>query len=196
MYGRFLAACGGDRAEVRGGDVPGPALAFVQTHCALVREEPFLTGLGAVGSGHEWAIPKMFDAVIPGLRRAGFSEEEIAYFTLHVEQDDDHGSWLEEALVEYASTPQAQAQIRRGALLSLEARKRFWDGVQSAIVHWRQPRAIRADGPKPRSLASEVFLTLWDGSSVARSVEARWRSVRAGRPQTIDGLLEQARSIG
>jgi len=196
MYGRFLAACGGDPVEVREGMVPRPALEFVKTHCALVREEPFLTGLGAIGPGHEWAIPKMFDAVIPGLRRAGFSEQEIAYFTLHVEQDDDHGSWLEEALVEYATTAEAQAQIRRGALLSLEARKRFWDGVQSAIVHWRQPRAIRADGPKPRSLAAEVFLTLWDGSALARSVESHWRSAWAGRQPTIDGLLERARSIG
>jgi len=30
--------------------------------------------------------------------------------------------------------------IRRGALLSLEARAKFWTGVQDKVVRWRQPR--------------------------------------------------------
>src|SRR5262249_50910364 len=143
--------------------VGAPAHAFVRAHRRIVAREPFLVGLGAVGPGHEWAIPRMFAAVIPGLRRAGFSEEEIHYFTLHVEQDLDHGAWLEEALVRLGGTPEAQAMIRRGALLSLEARGAFWTGVQSAVVRWRQPRAARPDGPRPRSLPHEIALTAWDG---------------------------------
>ena len=129
LYGRFLDATGGDHRDRLAMRVPGPALRFIDTHRRLVRSQPFLAGLGAVGPGHEWAIPEMFHAVIPGLRRAGFTEAEIGYFTLHVEQDDDHGAWLEEALVDYAVTAEARAQIRRGALASLDARDRFWDGV-------------------------------------------------------------------
>ncbi len=95
LYGDFLRACGGDAGILDGGPVPQPAFEFVKTHRELVRTQPFLVGLGAVGPGHEWSIPAMFEAVIPGLRRAGFDEEEMSYFTLHVEQDGDHGSWLE-----------------------------------------------------------------------------------------------------
>ena len=94
----FLQAAGGSPDEVRAERLRRPAHAFISLHRSLVSQRPFLEGLGAVGPGHEWAIPKMFKAVIPGLRRAGFDEAEIAYFTLHVEQDDDHGAWLEEAL--------------------------------------------------------------------------------------------------
>ncbi len=47
--------------------------------------------------------------------------------------DVDHGEWQEQALMHHAHSDEAQVQIRRGALLSLTARERFWDGVQTRI---------------------------------------------------------------
>ena len=161
LYESFLRAAGG--RPKRGGDTaPAPAREFIAEHLRIVEQEPFLVGLGAVGPGHEWAIPKMFAAVIPGLRRAGFDEQAIGYFTLHVEQDEDHGAWLESALERFATNDRARAEIRRGAMLSLEARRKFWGGVQSAVVKWRQPFSVRQDGVVPRSILHEVALTAWD----------------------------------
>ena len=194
MYGHFLTAAGGSPTASRRRSVPGPAYRFVTTHQALVRDQPFLVGLGAVGPGHEWAIPKMFDAVIPGLRRARFSEDEIAYFTLHVEQDDDHGAWLEEALAGYAHSRQAQEQIHFGAMRSLDARKEFWDGVQRAIVRYRQPQMIRQDSDQPRSIAQEVLLLAWDRSPANRVENWLRRQVAASRPD-IDALVADGRSL-
>lgn len=114
---------------------------FVGEHLRICREEPFLVGLGALGPGHEWAIPKMFSHIIPGLERAGVSYEERKYFDLHTEQDIDHAAWMTEALELLARTPASQAQVRQGALLSLKARYRFWTGVERRIVSWRQPFA-------------------------------------------------------
>jgi pyrroloquinoline quinone (PQQ) biosynthesis protein C len=140
LYREFLLACGARPGQE--GETPlHPAVpAFIREHLRLVQEEPFLVGLGAVGPGHEWSIPKMFQAILRGLRRAGFHETEIAYFALHVEQDVDHGAWLEEALERFSAEPSQQQLIRRGALMSLEARARFWSGVQDKIVRWRQPK--------------------------------------------------------
>lgn len=195
MYARFLGAAGGDSQRVRTQRVPPPAHQFITTHRRLVSERPFLEGLGAVGPGHEWAIPKMFDAVIPGLRRAGFEDHEIAYFTLHVEQDDDHGAWLEEALAEYASTPEAQAQIRRGALASLEARYRFWEGVQRQIVLFRQPRSVRQDGVATRALGHELLLTAWDAVPGTEAVERQWTRLRARLRPTLTDVLRQTHEL-
>ena len=194
MYGRFLESCGGNVEQCRHRPVPSPAYQFITTHQALVRDQPFLVGLGAVGPGHEWAIPKMFDAVIPGLRRAGFTEEEIAYFTLHVEQDDDHGAWLEEALAGYAHTRETQEQVRAGTLASLDARKAFWDGVQRAIVRYRQPQMIRQDGDRPRTIFEEVFVMAWDRSP-ARALEGWVRKRAAKERPEIDVLLANGRSL-
>jgi len=193
LYGKFLRACGGDAASVHDGNVPAPAHGFIRAHRRIVEREPFLVGLGAVGPGHEWAIPRMFDAVIPGLRRARFTEEEIHYFTLHVEQDVDHGAWLEQALERFGSSEEARAQIRRGALLSLDARERFWSGVQRAIVVYRQPRAVRPDGSSPRSIAHEVLLTAWDGARVARALEGAFAEIARRTRPTLGELLEEVR---
>jgi len=196
LYGTFLKACGGDPTVEPAGRVRQPAHEFIATHRQIVKTRPFLEGLGAVGPGHEWAIPKMFHSVIPGLRRAGFSEEEINYFTLHVEQDGDHGAWLEEALARYATNDEARGQIRRGALASLEARRRFWDGVQQAVIRYRQPRAARPDGPTPRSVLHEIALTAWDGFALGQRVEARVRSAIEQRRLTLRQTIEQGRQLG
>ena len=46
------------------------------------------------------------------------------------------------ALANFASTEKAQAEIRRGTLLSLEARARFWDGVRSKVLSSSQGNEI------------------------------------------------------
>ena len=186
LYAAFLDSAGGDSARELEGPVRRPAARFIAAHRHLVRARPFLEGLGAMGPGHEWAIPKMFNAVIPGLRRAGFTEPEIHYFTLHVEQDKDHAAWLTQSLARYATTEEARAEIRRGALVSLELRYQFWTGVQTAVVGWRQPRAARPDGPKPRSVLGEVLLTAWDGSPRARAAEQSARKVADQLANTWD----------
>ncbi|MDB4935159.1 MAG: hypothetical protein JWP87_2131 [Labilithrix sp.] len=207
LYGHFLRSCGrscesndtssreslSSVPDEKDSKVPEPALAFIREHRRIVNEEPFLVGLGAVGPGHEWAIPKMFASVIPGLQRAGFTPDEIAYFTLHVAQDVDHGRWLEEALVRFGTTHEARRQIRRGALLSLEARGRFWSGVQRAVVRWRQPRAIRPDGATPRTILQEVLVTAWDGMPRLRALEARYDALRKRWHPSINELVEQGR---
>jgi len=195
LYARFLRACGSTVPDdPEASRVPGPANAFIAEHRRIVAEEPFLVGLGAVGPGHEWAIPKMFAAIIPGLKRAGFTPEEIDYFTLHVEQDVDHGTWLEEALAQFGDSEEARSQIRRGAMLSLEARGRFWSGVQRAVVRWRQPNAVRVDGPTPRTIAREILLTAWDGSKRLRALESTFDSLLARRRPTLSELVEESRS--
>jgi len=195
LYSRFLESTGADSAGVEERPMPAPAMRFVATHRRIVRTQPFLVGLGAVGPGHEWAIPQMFDAVVAGLRRAGFSETEIDYFTLHVEQDADHGLWLEEALERLATSDEARRQIRDGTWASLDARERFWTGVQRAVVRYRQPRAPRPDGPTPRSTLHELFMTAWDGSDRARALEASYHGLRERRVPTIASFLEANRSL-
>ena len=164
LYLEFLRACGIDEGEQLRTPLHRDVTGFVAQHLQICRDEPFLVGLGAVGPGHEWAIPKMFPMIVRGLRNAGFGEDEILYFTLHLEQDEDHGAWLEEALVRYAGGEQAQRQSWRGTMLSLAARRRFWSGVQDKVVRWRQPRNMnlrsqsRREGHDP---TGEMDLATW-----------------------------------
>lgn len=151
LYRGFLLACGAEPGEELSTPLHPAVTGFIAEHERICDEEPFLVGLGALGPGHEWSIPRMFPPIVRGLRRAGYEGWEILYFTLHMEQDVDHGAWLEEALARYAVDDEHQAQVRRGALLSLEARSRFWSGVQDKIVRWRQPKNVHLRSQaKPR----------------------------------------------
>jgi pyrroloquinoline quinone (PQQ) biosynthesis protein C len=140
LYASYLRAAGVPAGRELDTPLHPAVTGFILEHYRICREEPFLVGLGALGPGHEWSIPRMFPPIVRGLRRAGFREDEILYFTLHLEQDIDHGLWLEEALARYADTERAQAEILRGTMLSLEARRVFWSGVQDKVVRWRQPK--------------------------------------------------------
>ncbi len=172
LYRGFLAACGAKPEEIEGTLLHKAIPAFIAEHLRVCREEPFLVGLGALGPGHEWSIPRMFPLIVKGLRRAKFSPEEILYFTLHMEQDIDHGAWLEEALAVYASTQEAQDQIRRGALLSLEARARFWSGVQDKVVRWRQPGNLhlRSQNRDGYDATGEITLREWRAKLASQRV--------------------------
>jgi len=206
LYAKFMVSAGSDMVRLETSasvvkvvnradyHVPAAALAFIDEHRRIVSEEPFLVGLGAVGPGHEWSIPFMFDAIVPGLRRAGFDEAEIEYFTLHCEQDIDHGTWLAEALSRYVGTEDARRQIRRGAMLSLDARCRFWDGVQQAVVKFRQPRAPRPDAATPRTLAHEIALSTWEALGVTRRLEDKLQLRRKRKRPTVDELMMSVRA--
>lgn len=143
LYRGFLAAAGAQAGEERRTPLAKEVVAFINRHLDLTARGPFLVGLGAVGPGHEWAIPHMFPPLITGLRRAGFAEDEIDYFTLHLAQDENHGAWLEEALVRYCDTEAGRMQVRQGALASLEYRRRFWLGVETRVLSGRQPRSAQ-----------------------------------------------------
>lgn len=148
LYLNFLRAAGVTPAEALTTPLSPSVVGFVADHLRLTREGPFLYALGAVGPGHEWAIPHMFPPLVTGLRRAGFGEEELGYFTLHLQQDEDHGAWLEEALARFCVSEAEQRQVREGCLRSLALRQAFWSGIERRIVAFRQPHAVgfgRAD---------------------------------------------------
>ncbi len=132
-YRVFMHACGWRDDELTAIALHPAVTGFIVEHLRLCTESPFLVGLGAVGPGHEWAIPVMFENILRGLRQAGFAENEIEYFTLHTLQDVDHAAWLEEALERFATTPEAQAEVRAGCLQSLAARERLWWGIADKI---------------------------------------------------------------
>lgn len=132
-YRVFMRASGWRDGQIEAIRLHPAVPQFLEEHLRLCCEGDFLVGLGAVGPGHEWAIPAMFHEVLKGLRAAGFAEDEIGYFTLHVQQDQDHGAWLEEALLRLAVDEASQAAIREGCLLSLAARERLWWGIADKI---------------------------------------------------------------
>ena len=132
-YRAFMHAAGIAPGSEENYPLHPEVVGFIREHYRICTQEPFLVGLGAIGPGHEWAIPTMFEHVMRGLRKAGLDGPDVTYWSMHLDQDADHGAWLEEALVAFCASEETRRQIRRGALLSLKAREQFWWGVLDKI---------------------------------------------------------------
>ena len=133
LYRKFLRALGLTEQDWDRAEALPETRDFITRHIELTSLRHYVVGLGAVGPGHEWAIPTMFTYLLEGLRKVGVEEKPLGYFTLHITQDLEHGRLLRLALARFAETPANQERIAEGARASLDARARFWDGLQRAV---------------------------------------------------------------
>lgn len=159
LYLRFLRSAGLTDELGLDGETPDEELArilrreivlfretreFIDRHVQLSRS--FLAALGALGPGHEWAIPAMFRPLIEGLKRyqkrQGISLD-ITYFTVHVEADEKHGELLRQALVLNAGSRADQEAIRLGAEGSLALRATFWEALYQHVLKSSDPQIER-----------------------------------------------------
>lgn len=133
LYRRFMRAVGFSEGEWDRVP-PLPAThAFVQTHLDMTLRS-WLETLGAVGPGHEWAIPLMFPYLIQGIERsAALPPDALEYFRLHIDVDVRHGEALREGLTRWARDPTNQEDILRGARRSLETRAAFWSALEEQL---------------------------------------------------------------
>ncbi len=139
LYRRVLRAVGFGEGDWDQVPLLPATHAFVQTHLDMTLRS-WLEALGAVGPGHEWAIPLMFPHLVQGIERSlPLERAALEYFQLHINLDIEHGRALEESLLRWATTDENQDTIRRGARRSLEARAAFWSAVGEQLfpdVSW------------------------------------------------------------
>ncbi len=145
LYRRFLTSLGVAADAIDCQPLDDTVWDFVEGHLRTCRSEPYLVGLGALGPGHEWAIPDMFSRIVPALEAHGVAAADALYFTAHQEQDVDHGAWMSEALRRLVTTPADAALVRRGALWSLDLRAALWDAVLARLDHGPAPGAEAQD---------------------------------------------------
>ncbi len=133
LYRRFMRAVGfGEGEWDRVPRLPATR-AFVQTHLDMTLRS-WLETLGAVGPGHEWAIPLMFPYLVQGIERSvPLEPSALEYFRLHIDLDVKHGQMLEQCLIRWAGSEANREEIRRGALRSLEARAVFWGALAEQL---------------------------------------------------------------
>jgi len=135
LYRKFLNRLGlSDEAWGRVSVLP-EVTAFVDGHMALTRGGDFIAGLGAVGPGHEFSIPTMFSYLVAGLQKnTDLSADDMEYFTLHIEEDKEHAVVFNKLISRHLDTEAGRIRLREGTMQSLFLRKRFWDGLNGALL--------------------------------------------------------------
>ena len=134
LYRNFLKVVGLEEEHWGRVEQLPETLAYIQGHLRLTRESDFLYALGAIGPGHEFSIPTMFAYIVAGLKKnVAVSDEQIEYFTLHMEQDIHHAQIFNQLITRHVQTEEGKVKLREGAMHSLALRKRFWDGLNRAV---------------------------------------------------------------
>jgi pyrroloquinoline quinone (PQQ) biosynthesis protein C len=155
LFRQFVRACGGAEADASllTTRLQPETISLVETHMKLCRDEPFLVGLGAIGQAHEFAIAYLFPPLVKGMELAGFTPEEMKFFSLHVDHDVEHSAMLEQAMVRLALTDEDRALIRKGTMASLDARKSLWAAMERRMI------SIDAGDPAPVTERSLLDVT-------------------------------------
>ena len=134
LYRNFLKTIGLEEADWGKVKLFAETSAYIQGHLQMTRESDFLYALGAIGPGHEFSIPTMFKYIVTGLKKnIAASDEQVEYFTLHMEQDIHHAQVFNQLIARHIETEAGRNRLRDGAIFSLALRKRFWDGLNRAV---------------------------------------------------------------
>jgi pyrroloquinoline-quinone synthase len=152
LYRRFMRAVGFEEGAWDRVPTLPATRAFIAGHLDMTFRS-WLETLGAVGPGHEWAIPRMFPFLIEGIEwSVAVPPEALEYFRLHIDLDVEHGRALEAALLRWATTDAQQDELRRGARRSLDARAAFWSALAEQL--FPEARDLGVEGSQPDMRAS------------------------------------------
>lgn len=100
------------------------------TMLRLCSSSNHILGLGALCLGAEAIVPHLYSQILHGLRSAGFAEEHLSFFPLHIEGDDEHALTMKKIIDrELKAEPKKADDLRRAAEECLEQRIRFFDSL-------------------------------------------------------------------
>ncbi|MGZ8219774.1 TenA family transcriptional regulator [Methylomagnum sp.] len=106
---------------------------LADTMLACCRSPNVMVGLGALCVGAEGIVPHVYAAIVEGFLAVGEVRENLLFFTLHIDCDDDHAATMRKIIErELAERPDALDALSYGAETAIKARIRFFEGLPTA----------------------------------------------------------------
>ncbi|MDR4498625.1 MAG: iron-containing redox enzyme family protein [Candidatus Scalindua sp.] len=133
IFRRFLRSVGIDTSpESLNAIKPLPETKLFVEKYLNIRFLNYIYAFGAMGPGTEYIVPQMYTYIREGCRGAGLSEDDVLFFSAHIELDVEHAEGIKNSLLPYATTEDHQELLRAGAIDFLDARTVLWDGLERA----------------------------------------------------------------
>lgn len=77
--------------------------------------------------GTEGVVARMYTIMVKGMLQAGIPEEQLKFFRIHMECDDEHAETLENMMESYIATPDWYNTCYRSMNYALSLRQRFFE---------------------------------------------------------------------
>jgi pyrroloquinoline quinone (PQQ) biosynthesis protein C len=107
--------------------------AYLMTLRRLFLESDYLTALGSELAVETTAASE-FRYFYPGLKKyPTFTAADLAFFELHVAEEQCHGEWLLEAVRKTATTADKLARVTAGARETADSWHQFWQGIYREV---------------------------------------------------------------
>ncbi len=133
IFRMFLRSVGIDTAQENLNAIkPLPETKLFVDKYLNIRFLNYIEAFGGMGPGTEYIVPKMYTYIREGCRKAGLSEDDVLFFSAHIELDVEHAEGIKDSLLPFAQTEDHQEILRFGALDVLDARTVLWDGLERA----------------------------------------------------------------
>jgi quercetin dioxygenase-like cupin family protein/pyrroloquinoline quinone (PQQ) biosynthesis protein C len=92
--------------------------------------------------GTESIVPRLYRIFIAGLERAGVCDEDLTFFRIHVEVDDEHAETLEQIMCSRGGEPRWFETCAKASKAALDLRQRFFDDLLKQVQFRRVSTAI------------------------------------------------------
>ena len=133
----FAEACGLSRDEVQAADLDGRILPSTRGMRAwieeLVQARQLVEQAAGIMVALEGQLVTMYTAYIEVCRSMGFADEELAFFTVHIEGDEEHADVGYELCERYATTKELEDLAVGACRASAQMRFRYLEGVTDTL---------------------------------------------------------------
>jgi quercetin dioxygenase-like cupin family protein/pyrroloquinoline quinone (PQQ) biosynthesis protein C len=110
---------------------------FFHQYLDFCRNSSALAGSAFLSLGTEGAISRLYGYFCEGLLKAGIPEEQLLFFRLHMECDDEHAITLAELMRSYSDAPGWFDQCKEAINHALNIRRQFLDDVLDFVLQAR-----------------------------------------------------------
>lgn len=110
---------------------------FFHQYLDFCRSSSALAGSAFLSLGTEGAIARLYGYFCDGLLKAGIPEEQLVFFRLHMECDDEHSITLTELMRSFSEEPGWLGQCKSAINCALDIRKQFLDDALDFVLQVR-----------------------------------------------------------
>ena len=107
---------------------------FVQVYIESCMQSDAILGSAWLSLGTEGIVSKMYQILVEGMLQAGLLNEELEFFHIHIDCDDEHAATLAELMCSYSDRPGWFDLCKRAADQALSSRAQFFDYLYGALM--------------------------------------------------------------
>lgn len=105
--------------------------------------------------GTEGIVAKLYGIFKKGMLNCGFFDEDLTFFNIHINCDDDHAITLQELCLSFHNEPNWLQRTEKALIAALDLRDHFFIEVYNSLQHLRFEKLI-SKIRKPSELSSSL----------------------------------------